>query len=218
LALGATARAAAARRAAEPDGPAVAREDLREAVREHKVGNLMILAVDASGSMGAPRRMEAAKGAVLGLLADAYQRRDRVALVAFRGQGAEVLLAPTASVEVAQARLGELPSGGRTPLAAGIHAALELAERARHGSGHRPLIVVVSDGRATEAPGGADPVQAALAAGAEVARRGIDSVVVDAEDGPTRLGLSAQLAQAMAARWLPLTDLTAPALRALIGT
>ena len=87
-------------------------------MREPKTGNLVILAVDTSGSMGADRRIAAAKGAVLGLLTDAYQRRDRVALVAFRGDAAEVVLRPTGSVEIARARLAELPAGGTTPLAA----------------------------------------------------------------------------------------------------
>ena len=104
--------------------------------------------------------MEAVKGAVLGLLADAYQRRDRVALVAFRGDGAEVLLRPTGSVEVARTRLADLPTGGRTPLAAGIDTALDVATSpADRGSGQRPLLVLVSDGRATAALDG-DPVAA----------------------------------------------------------
>ena len=158
--------------------------DLREAVREERAGNLVILAVDASGSMGAETRMEAAKGAVLGLLLDAYQRRDRVALVTFRGDGAEVALRPTGSVEVARARLTELPTGGRTPLAAGIPTALALAQH----PADRPLLVLVSDGRATAGPDGIDPLVAAKEAAAEVRRRGVPAVVVDAEDGPTRLG------------------------------
>src|SRR5206468_12202035 len=96
VAVGPTIRAAAARRAAAGGGgPAVVAGDVREAVREQRAGNLVILAVDASGSMGAETRMEAAKAAVLGLLLDAYQRRDRVALVTFRGDGAEVVLRPT---------------------------------------------------------------------------------------------------------------------------
>src|SRR5207248_701869 len=124
VAVGATVRAAVARRADDPDGPLVDRADVREAVREQRAGNLIVLAVDASGSMGAERRMEAAKGAVLSLLLDAYQRRDQVALVTFRGDDAEVALRPTGSVEVARARLGALSTGGRTPLAAGIARAL----------------------------------------------------------------------------------------------
>jgi magnesium chelatase subunit D len=214
VALGPTLRAAASRRAADgagTDGPLVVPRDLREAVREERAGNLVILAVDASGSMGTEARMEAAKGAVLGLLLDAYQRRDRVALVTFRGDAAEVALRPTASVEVARARLAELPTGGRTPLAAGIATALGLA-------GHpsdRPLLVLVSDGRATAGPDGSDPLVAAREAAADVRRRGVPAVVVDAEDGHTRLGLAAELAEVMGARYLTLAQLTADAVRAL---
>jgi magnesium chelatase subunit D len=210
VALGPTLRAAAARHAADPAlAPLVTRDDLREAVREERAGNLVILAVDASGSMGAETRMEAAKGAVLGLLLDAYQRRDRVALVTFRGDKAEVALRPTGSVEVARARLAELPTGGRTPLAAGIHAALGLTT----SPSDRPLLVLVSDGRATAGPDGVDPLVAAREAAADVRRRGVPAVVVDAEDGHTRLGLAAELAEAMGARYLTLAQLSADAVR-----
>ena len=204
VAVPATIRAAAARGAPL----AVERGDLREAVREERAGNLVVLAVDASGSMGAERRMEAAKGAVLSLLLDAYQRRDRVALVTFRGDRAEVALRPTGSVEVARARLGELPTGGRTPLAAGILAALDLAQTA-DGERHRPLLVLVTDGRATSAPEGVEPVKAAHEAASRVRHRRIPAVVVDAEDGRTRLGLAAELAAAMGARHLTLAELEA---------
>ena len=214
VAVGPTVRAAAARRAQTGGGgPLVAAEDVREAVRQERAGNLVILAVDASGSMGAEARMEAAKGAVLGLLLDAYQRRDRVALVTFRGEGAEVVLRPTGSVEVARARLVELPTGGRTPLAAGITTALSLAGR----PADRPLLVLVSDGRATAAPDGVDPLVAAKEAAGEVRRRRVPAVVVDAEDGPTRLALAAELAEAMGARYLTLPELTASAVRGLTG-
>ena len=216
VAVTATAQAAAVRRALDPADQAVVRRgDLREAVREQRAGNLVVLAVDASGSMGAERRMEAVKGAVLGLLVDAYQRRDRVALVTFRGDDASVALRPTSSVEVARARLAELPTGGRTPLAAGIAAALDVAAGARDGA-HRPLVVLVTDGRATAAPEGMDPVVAAKAAAAVVRRRGVDAVVLDAEDGPARLGLAREVADAMGARYMPLAALTADAVEAAV--
>ena len=212
LAVGATARAAAVRRATEPhDDRLVAPADLREAVREQRAGNLLVLAVDASGSMGAQRRMEAVKGALLGLLLDAYQRRDRVALVTFRDDGAEVVLRPTGSVEVARSRLVELRTGGRTPLAAGIEAALGVAV-ASPANGPRPLLVLLSDGRATAAGDGTDPVEAALGAAALVRRREVPAVVIDAEDGPTRLGLAAAVADAMGARLLSLPELSATSL------
>ncbi|MFN2503954.1 MAG: VWA domain-containing protein [Acidimicrobiales bacterium] len=217
VAVGATVRAAAVRRAGEePSGaPAIVTADVRQAVREERAGNLVVLAVDASGSMGAERRMEAAKGAVLSLLLDAYQRRDRVAVVTFRGDGAEVVLRPTGSVEVARARLADLPTGGRTPLAAGIVAALEVAEGGSSDR-HRPLIVLVTDGRATSAPADRDPMAAAREAAARVHRRGVAAVVVDAEDGATRLGLAAELAAEMRALHLTLPELEDGALGALI--
>jgi magnesium chelatase subunit D len=86
-------------------------------VREARAGHLVLFVVDASGSMAARQRMAAAKGAVLALLLQAYQRRDRVGLIAVRGEGASLLLPPTASVELAELRLRALPTGGRTPLA-----------------------------------------------------------------------------------------------------
>jgi magnesium chelatase subunit D len=212
MAVGATVRAAVARRAIDPDGPLVAPADLREAVREQRAGNLIVLVVDASGSMGAARRMEAAKAAVLGLLVDAYQRRDRVALVTFRGSTADVVLKATGSVEVAQARLTDLPTGGRTPLAAGLQAGLAVAAS---GGGLEPLLVVVTDGRATEGPEGLDPVEAAAAVAAEIRQRGLAAVVVDAEQGPTSLGLARGLAEQMGAHYLPLAALSAGGLRSV---
>jgi magnesium chelatase subunit D len=215
VAVAATARATGERRAAsgDPDGP----PDVRGAVRQQRAGNLVVLALDTSGSMGAERRMEAAKGAVLGLLLDAYQRRDRVAVVCFRGDGAEVVLRPTGAIEVARARLTGLPTGGRTPLAAGIDAALKVATTAGAAATHRPLLVVVTDGRATAGPPGLDPFDAAMAAAERVRRRGVDAVVVDAETaaaaGAPRLGLAAVLATALGARHLPLAAFGADTLR-----
>jgi magnesium chelatase subunit D len=132
------------------------------------------------------------------LLVDAYQRRDRVALVAFAGESASVVLRPTASTEIDRARLASLPTGGTTPLAAGIRTALELAASQRRGV-YRPLLVVVTDGRATWAADGADPWEAARTAAAEVRRAGIAALVVDCERGRTRLGLAASLAEALGA-------------------
>jgi magnesium chelatase subunit D len=190
--------------------------DLHVAVRAEKKANLVVLVVDASGSMGAASRMAAAKSAVLGLLLDAYQRRDQVALVSFRGEGAEVLLRPTSSVEVARARLRELPTGGRTPLAAGLAAALELIAAVNRAGTHRPYLVVVTDGRATAAGDGVDPVVAAESAAGAIRRRQIDALVVDVEDGATRLGLAARLAAVMGARHLPVAELTSDGLERVV--
>jgi magnesium chelatase subunit D len=204
VALAATVRAAARRRQADPGGPVVTADDVREPVRARTVGRTVIVAVDASGSMGTHRRVEAATGAVVGLLADAYLRRDRVALVTFRGDSAEVALPPTASVELARARLAELPTGGVTPLADGINACLALARRAV-ADGWPPLLVLITDGRAT---GAGDALDRANAAAAEVAAAGLDAVVIDAEDGPHKLGLAHQLATAMGASHLRLDQMS----------
>jgi magnesium chelatase subunit D len=173
-------------------------EDLREPVLAPPTANLVVLAVDTSGSMGAVDRVEAAKGAVLALLVDAYQRRDRVALVTFCGRSAEVVLRPTGSIEIARSRLEAIGTGGTTPLAAGIATALGVATGAR--SAYRPQLVLVSDGRATWAPDGEDPVAAARRAASEVRAAGVGALVVDCERGRTRLGLAAPLAEALGAR------------------
>lgn len=220
IAVGGTVRAMAARVAETGDTGVVEPADVREAVRETKSANLVVIAVDASGSMGAAERMEAATKAALGLLLDAYQRRDLVSLVAFRGDSAEVLLRPTSSVEVARARLGAAKTGGRTPLAAGIREALSVASAPARATTHRPLLVLITDGRATSASGGADPLGAASDAAAAVRRAGVDSVVIDVEGagGGPKLGLARELAARMGARHIPVEQLSAPAIeRAVRG-
>ncbi|TFV52620.1 putative cobaltochelatase [Blastococcus sp. TF02A-35] len=199
-------------------GLRIAREDLRQATLEGREGNLVLFVVDASGSMGSRARMGAVKGAVLSLLLDAYQRRDKVGMVTFRGSGAEVALPPTWSVEAAAARLTELPTGGRTPLAAGLLAAHDVlrVERIRDPQ-RRPLLVVVTDGRATGARGGASLAEAHAAA-ALVAASGAASVVVDCESGPVRLGLAATLGAHLGAQTLRLEQLAADALAATVRT
>ena len=206
VAVTATAIAVAERRAGDRDGvtTAVRPTDLRVAVRSARTGNLVVLCVDASGSMGAAQRMSLAKGAVLGLLTDAYQRRDRIALVTFAGASADVVLRPTASVEIAQARLRDLPTGGTSPIGEGLDAVLQLVSGSSGDSGLRPLVVLVTDGRAT---GAADALERSRASAVRLAERGVAVVVIDAESGPTRLGLAAELAEAMSAPCLPLDAL-----------
>jgi magnesium chelatase subunit D len=181
--------------------------DLREARHEGRESNLVLFAVDASGSMAARARMGAVKGAVLSLLLDAYQRRDKVGMVTFRGGGAQVALPPTFSVEAAAARLAAVPTGGRTPLAAGLLRAHEVlrTERIRDPR-RRGLLVLVTDGRAT---GGPDPVASAHRAAGLLAAAGVHSVVVDCESGPVRLGLAAGLAQSLGGAVLRLEHLAA---------
>ncbi|HEU4848722.1 MAG TPA: VWA domain-containing protein [Rubrobacteraceae bacterium] len=213
IALAATVRSAAPHQRArgrDEAGLVLRREDLRTNLREGREGNLVLFVVDASGSMAARSRMAAVKGAVLSLLTDAYQRRDKVGLVSFRGEGARVLLPPTSGVELAASRLADLPTGGRTPLAAGLEKAAEILMRERtREKERRPLILVLTDGRTTAGP---DP----RAAAAALRRLGISSVVVDTEEGYVRLGMAAALAEALGARCLRLEELRADALVELV--
>jgi magnesium chelatase subunit D len=195
-------------------GLLVRRDDLRQATREGREGNLVLFVVDASGSMAARQRMGAVKGAVLSLLLDAYQRRDKVGLVTFRGSAAEVALPPTSSVDAAAARLEVLPTGGRTPLAAGLLRAHDVlrVERLRDAA-RRPLVVVVTDGRAT---GGPEPVALAGRAARLFAADGVASVVVDCESGPVRLGLAGQLAGELGGTAVTLDELRADSIAGLV--
>jgi magnesium chelatase subunit D len=157
----------------------------------------VVFVVDASGSMGVEHRMSSTKAAVLGLLADAYRRRGRVALVTFCGSTAEVVLRPTASIEIAKARLQDIRTGGKSPLAAGIDAARELLGGATGDRALDPTVVIVTDGRATDS--GTGDGQGALEAAQEAAYRlaatGARVVFVDTETGHTRLGHVAHLAE-----------------------
>ncbi|MEV5433025.1 putative cobaltochelatase [Streptomyces sp. NPDC052701] len=217
LHLAATVRAAAPhQRARGRSGPGlvVRRDDLRQATREGREGNLVLFVVDASGSMAARQRMGAVKGAVLSLLLDAYQRRDKVGLVTFRGSGAEVALPPTSSVDAAAARLQALPTGGRTPLAAGLLKAHDVlrVERLRDPA-RRALVVVVTDGRAT---GGVEPVARASRAARLFAAEGVACVVVDCETGPVRLGLAGRLAGELGGAAVTLEELRADSIAGLV--
>jgi magnesium chelatase subunit D len=154
--------------------------ELRQKVRTRKVGASIVFCVDASGSMGATNRMSAAKSAVLDLLVDAYQRRDRVSLVSFRGDTAEVVLAPTASVELANVRLRDLATGGATPLAAGIVRALELIDSERRRSPDTiPWLVLVTDGRGNVGIDGGLGSADAQTAAARVRTSGVNAVLLD---------------------------------------
>ena len=205
VAVTATATAVAARRAADPGAAGVVDpRDVKRAVREQRTGNLVVLCVDASGSMGADQRIEQAKGAVLGLLTDAYQRRDRVALVTFGGAGAQVALRPTGSIEIAKARLQELPTGGSSPIGEGLEAVHQLLTVGATDPGLAPLVVLLTDGRAT---GADDAVERSRAAAIRLTHGGVPLVVVDAETGTPRLGLARELAEAAGAPCFGLAEL-----------
>ncbi|ORA13127.1 magnesium chelatase subunit D family protein [Mycobacterium arosiense] len=208
LHLFATLLSAAERAGAGPLRPQP--DDLRRAVREGREGNLVIFVVDASGSMAARDRMAAVGGATLSLLRDAYQRRDKVAVITFRHQEARLLLPPTSSAHIAGRRLARFDTGGKTPLAEGLLAARELIvrEKARDRA-RRPLVVVLTDGRATAGP---DPLGRTRIAAARLVAEGVAAVVVDCETSLVRLGLAGQLARQLGAPAIRLEQLHADSL------
>ena len=219
LALDATLRTAAphqVERRADSDSPiAVLIEpwDIRDKVRESKSGSLVLFVVDASGSMGAQRRMVAVKGAIMSLLLDAYQRRDRVGMISFRGTNASLILPPTNSVDLARVHLQEMPTGGRTPLSAGLFKALEIIETERiKDRDVLPLLVLLSDGRGNVALGQDSPLDEAYTAAGIIGDDKIPSVVVDTESGFIKLGMVQSVAEAMGAQYLKLDDLRADSL------
>lgn len=184
--------------------------DLRLAIKEGHESNLILFCVDASGSMAARKRMEQVKTAILSLLMDAYQRRDKVGLITFRADGAELALPPTGSVDIAATRLSELPAGGRTPLAEALLKTVDVLrlERVRDPR-RRPLLVVITDGRATY---GDNALARAHQVAAHLGSTGVASLVIDCETGKFRMGLARQLADHLMAEYVPLGEVSASAL------
>jgi magnesium chelatase subunit D len=212
LAVDATIRAAVLRGGQIDGRPVIERADLHRKVRTGRTGTLILFTVDASGSMAARRRMELLKGAVLGLLQSAYEQRDEVGVIAFRGPQADLLLPPTGNVELADRALRVLPTGGRTPLAHALVTAGEVFRRARSARPEVPaLLVLLSDGKANvPLPDTAgDPWRQSLQAAREVLSAGLPALVLDTDAGFVRLGRAAELAQALGAECLPLEGLSA---------
>ena len=213
LAFDATIRAAAPyQRLREDNGCAlnIKEEDLRQKVREKRIGNTFLFAVDASGSMGARERMRAVKGAIFYMLQEAYQKRDRVGMIAFRRDKADVLLPITRSVDLAQKRLAEMPTGGKTPLADGLALALQtLALQNKRDSELEPILILVTDGRANAVhEGEKDPVAAAVSMAEKIAKAKITSVVIDTESDFIKLGIAKKIAAAMQANYYTLKRLS----------
>ncbi len=219
IALDATLRAAAPfqKHRDNPDGMAVVLrdQDIREKIREKRLGNLLIFVVDASGSMGARGRMAASKGAVMSLLIDAYQKRDKLAMVSFRKDEAVVNLPVTSSVELAGKLLREMPVGGRTPFSAGLLKGYEIARtHLLKEPGARPIVILVTDGKANRAIGERKPLDEAY----ELSRKmGIEErirfLVVDTEEpGLVNFGLARKIAGMLRAEYFKIDDLQADTL------
>ena len=220
LALDATLRVAAPHQSSRDHtdcAVALTDSDLRFKVREDHVGATIVFAVDASGSMGAQKRMKAAKEAILSMLLDSYQKRDRIGLVAFRKEGAETLLDITASVDLAQKKLQQLPTGGRTPLAAGLYQSWQLLKARRLKDPEMlPMLVLVTDGRANKSLWTEDPVSDALRAADMIRQDHIHTVVVDTEKDFISLHIARQLADAMDAAYYKVDDLKAEQLQTIV--
>jgi magnesium chelatase subunit D len=217
VALGATIREAATKQTGRSRTDDVAISvtpgDVQNKVRRRKTGASIVFCVDASGSMGASARMQAAKSAILDLLVDAYQRRDRVGLVSFRGDSAEVVLAPTASVELAQLKLRALPTGGSTPLAHGIRASLEILDSEKRRDGDAiPWIVLVTDGRANVGMDGGLGSEDARAWAQRVRDADVNAVVLDTDTGESPITVARDLARIAKGEYVRLSEISGSAL------
>ena len=209
LAFAATLRAAAPyQRQRHGEQAVVIRgEDLRVWIRARRAAANILFLVDASGSMGAKERMKMVKGAVLALLREAYQKRDRVGLIAFRRTSAETLLPMTRSVELAEKELRSLPTGGKTPLAAGLAAAFKMIGELRRREDAAIVLVLVTDGRANAASSGAVKEEALRAAEA-IARTDAQCIVLDTEKSFPKVGLAPEIARRMEAGYATLERLS----------
>ena len=213
LAFDATIRAAAPYQRHRPKDSCainIRQSDLRQRVREKRIGTTFLFLVDASGSMGAQERMKAVKGAVFAMLQEAYQKRDKVGMIAFRRKAAEELLPITRSVDLAQKRLAELPTGGKTPLAEGLARALvTLDMQKRKEPDIEPVLVLVTDGRANSVvQDGEDPVESAMKLARKIRKAKITSVVIDTETDFIKLGVARQVAAEMGANYYKLKQLS----------
>jgi Mg-chelatase subunit ChlD len=217
LALDATLREAAPyqrerREATEASGASrriiLHRGDLRQKVRVRKTRNAVCFVVDASWSMAAEERMRATKAAIISLLRDAYQRRDRVGLVSFQRDYATLLLPLTNSVELAQKRLQMMPTGGKTPLSRGLLLGYEVLDRAlKHDPEVIPLMVLLTDGQANVAMGDLPPQAETYALADFIASQTIRAVVIDTEHPVFERGLARQLAHHLKGHYHRLDDL-----------
>jgi magnesium chelatase subunit D len=217
LAFDATLRAAAPFQKARTreDGPALSLlpDDYHKKVRVRKAANLVLFVVDASWSMAVAERMQATKGAVMSLLQDAYQRRDRVGVVVFQKNRASVVLPPTNSVELARRALRDIPVGGKTPLSAGLQTAFDVTTRElRQHPDLMPLIVLLTDGAGNVSTTDLPPQEEAYRIAEMFPRHEIRSIVINMEHAAFDQGLAQSLADHMEAPCYSIADLKADSL------
>jgi magnesium chelatase subunit D len=203
IAIDATIRASVARKG----DLKIEKSDLREKVRAKKVSSVIVFIVDASGSMAAMRGMEMSKRAVLALLEDSYQKRDKVGFIAVAGDKASILLPPTSSVELAVKHLKELPTGGKTPLSDGLLKGFQVLRTEMWKNKHIvPIMVLVSDGRGNVAVE-RDVKKEAIAVAKEIKKQGIHLVVIDSDDEFLKLGYNKEIVEAGGGDYYKLNEL-----------
>jgi len=218
VAIDATIRAAAARAIGCKEATLkISDEDIREKVRRIKTSSLIILVVDASGSMAARKRMEVAKGATLGLLNNAYTRRDKVAFIAFRGASSELLLPPTSSLDLAHAALKELPTGGRTPLSHALLTTLNMiqSEKMKNTISLKPSIVLITDGKANVSLGGEIRQEIVELCG-KLKETGAQLTVIDVSEDPFTPNYIEDIIKAANAKHVKIRNLTDDNLQKII--
>ena len=220
LAIDATLRAAAPYqkyRDHSMSAVSLTKSDLRYKIRESHVGATIVFAVDASGSMGAKKRMKVTKETIISMLMDSYQKRDKIGLVAFKGKDAEALLEITNSVELAQKQLQNMSTGGKTPLAAGLFKSWQILKAAKlKDSEILPMLVLVTDGRANFPLLTDDPVEDALKVAESIRNEGIHAVVIDTEKEFISLHIAKQIADKMGADYYKVDELHKEGLKNIV--
>jgi magnesium chelatase subunit D len=223
IAIDATIRAAAPYQKVRfgPNAIKVKGEDIREKERVGKTSAVVLFVVDASGSMGAMQRMEGAKGAVLSMLMDSYQKRDKIGMVAFKGTEAEIILPPCSSVDLALSRLQALPTGGKTPLCAGLSRGLQLLHsELKKDIETKTMMVLISDGRANVGMGGKIRDEL-MEISAQSRQLGVQTIVIDTEVVESsfmdmRLGYCREIAESAGGKYYPLSSLSPEALYSIV--
>ncbi|MDN3548216.1 magnesium chelatase subunit D family protein [Mucilaginibacter aquaedulcis] len=201
-----------------PDGLDITIDDLHRKKRNGKSNNLILFVVDASGSMAASKRMEAVKGTVIGLLTDAYQKRDTVGVIAFRGIEAQILLNPTQSVELAEQAMKTLPTGGRTPLPHALQTAIQLLTRFDQINNYNPVLIILTDGKANVSlPGGGDAWMQTLALADRISKLNIQSVVLNTDLNYLNLNRAKELATSIGGQYLSLSDISKEQLTPIVN-
>lgn len=223
LALDATIRAAAPfQRERKSNGMAITiyEQDIREKVRQKKIANLLVFVVDASGSMGANQRMVETKGAIMSLLKDAYVKRDKICLISFRGQEAQVLLPPTRSVERGYKLLESLEIGGKTPLNAGLSKGVQVIKtELKKAPDLMPMMIVITDGKGNVSLDDEKKPKAELLEIGDKIReyKQINTMVIDIEkQGMMRFGIAKELATMMQSEYRAMDELKSDSLLKMV--